>query len=170
MSNLENLTDTERLILANQYEILSKFEDSDYGVEYYKKLSNNLRLGYKWLYQDHFQCLSDVLEDNDTELVVKTLSLYRTLKNNYEDLDDKSVIDEIKITFKGFDGNNERRLMSFTQALKEDDRFTDIIDNGLMNSHSPKKNQYQKMLNKWKELGEKEKLTPEEMISIVEIY
>ncbi len=80
MSNLENLTDTERLILANQYEILSKFEDSDYGVEYYKKLSNNLRLGYKWLYQDHFQCLSDVLEDNDTELVVKTLSLYRTLK------------------------------------------------------------------------------------------
>ena len=32
MSNLENLTDTERLILANQYEILSKFEDSDYNV------------------------------------------------------------------------------------------------------------------------------------------
>ncbi|EMP6688722.1 YfbU family protein [Acinetobacter baumannii] len=170
MSNLENLTDTERLILANQYEILSKFEDSDYGVEYYKKLSNNLRLGYKWLYQDHFQCLSDVLEDNDTELVVKTLSLYRTLKNNYEDLDDKSVIDEIKITFKGFDGNNERRLMSFTQALKEDDRFTDIIESGQMNSHSPKKNQYQKMLSKWKELDEKEKLTLEEMISIIETY
>ena len=170
MSNLENLTDTERLILANQYEILSKFEDSDYGVQYYKKLSNNLRNGYKWLYKDHFQCLSDVLDDNDAELVVKTLSLYRTLKNNYDDLDDKSVIDAVNITFKGFDGNNERRSMSFTQALKEDDRFTDIIESGQMNSHSPKKNQYQKMLSKWKELDEKEKLTLEEMISIIETY
>ncbi|KCX81976.1 hypothetical protein J568_4576, partial [Acinetobacter baumannii 6112] len=56
--------------------------------------------------------------------------------------------------------------MSFTQALKEDDRFTDIIESGQMNSHSPKKNQYQKMLSKWKELDEKEKLTLEEMISI----
>ena len=60
--------------------------------------------------------------------------------------------------------------MSFTQALKEDDRFTDIIESGQMNSHSPKKNQYQKMLSKWKELDEKEKLTLEEMISIVETY
>ena len=34
MSNLENLTDTERLILANQYEILSKLEDKSYGSQY----------------------------------------------------------------------------------------------------------------------------------------
>ena len=71
-------------------------------------------------------------------------------------MDDKSIIDEINITFKGFDGNNEGRLMRFTQALKENDRFTDIIEKGQLNSHSPKKNQYRKMLNNWKELNEKE--------------
>lgn len=170
MSNLENLTDTERLILANQYEILSKLEDNDYGRQYYKQLSDNLKSGYKWLYEDHFQCLSDVLDEDDAELVVKTLSLYRTLKNNYDDLEDKSVIDEMSITFKGFDGNNEGRLMRFTQALKENDRFTDIIEKGQLNSHSPKKKQYRKMLSNWKELNEKENLTVEEIVSIVKVY
>ena len=60
--------------------------------------------------------------------------------------------------------------MRFTQALKENDRFTDIIEKGQLNSHSPKKNQYRKMLNNWKELNEKENLTVEEMVSIVKVY
>ncbi|MDQ8952182.1 YfbU family protein [Acinetobacter rudis] len=168
MSTLDNLTDTERLILANQYEILSKLSDSQYEKDDYKQLSDNFRHGYKWLYKEHFQVVSDVLDDADTSLVVETLSLYRTLKNNYDDLTDKAGIDEHKITFLGFDGNNERRLMNFTKALKENNRFTEIIEKGLMNSHSPMRQKYQKMLNKWKELDKKETLTLEELIFITD--
>ena len=170
MSNLEKLTDTERLILANQYEILSKFEDSDYGVQYYKKLSNNLRNGYKWLYKDHFQCLSDVLDDNDAELVVKTLSLYRTLKNNYDDLDDKSIIDEINITFKGFDGNNESALRNYVQYFVIDlERFEELKYGQSFprfNSHTRMLEQYRRQLKVWRNFDFD--LTTEQIASILE--
>lgn len=168
MSTLKKLTDTERLILANQYKILSKLSDNDYERDYNQQLSDNLLRGHKWLYEDHFQIISDDLADEDSDLVVETLSLYTTLRNNYDDLDDKAVIDEHKITFLGFDGNNERELMTFTKALKENDRFTRIIEKGLTNSHSPMRQKYQKMLNKWKDLNKKETLTVEEIIFITD--
>lgn len=168
MSTLKKLTDTERLILANQYKILSKLSDNDYERDYNQQLSDNLLSGHKWLYEDHFQIISDDLADEDSDLVVETLSLYTTLRNNYDNLDDKAVIDEHKITFLGFDGNNERELMTFTKALKENDRFTRIIEKGLTNSHSPMRQKYQKMLNKWKDLNKKETLTVEEIIFITD--
>ncbi|KAB0653898.1 YfbU family protein [Acinetobacter bohemicus] len=168
MSTLKKLTNTERLILANQYKILSKLSDNDYERDYNQQLSDNLLSGHKWLYEDHFQIISDDLADEDTDLVVETLSLYTTLRNNYDDLDDKTVIDEHKITFLGFDGNNESELMTFTKALKENDRFTRIIEKGLTNSHSPMRHKYQTMLNKWKELNKKEILTLDELIFITD--
>ena len=41
-----NLTDTERLILANQFEILGKLKSDDGYIE----LADNLSKGHVWLY------------------------------------------------------------------------------------------------------------------------
>lgn len=48
------LTDKERLFLANQYEILGLLKNEDY----YSELAEQLRDGHKWLYEQSFDDIS----------------------------------------------------------------------------------------------------------------
>lgn len=75
MSNLKNLTDTERLILANQYELLSKLAENEYETEYFLRISKQLKDGHKWLYEQVFDSIGENLDDKSANFVVNVLSL-----------------------------------------------------------------------------------------------
>lgn len=167
MSNLINLTNAERLILANQYEILSKLSEDKYERQSYEKMSSNLKNGYKWLYEQYFDVVSENLSADASELVIKTLCLYQALHYSYEDLDDKDGISEHEVKFQGFDGNNETELMGFVRALKENDRFIDTIENGHLNSHRPMVNTYKKMVQQWQGFDEEVELTKDQIQQIL---
>jgi Uncharacterized conserved protein len=168
MSNLKNLTDTERLILANQYELLSKLAESEYETAHFLRYSKQLKDGHKWLYKQIFDCISENLDDESAVFVVNVLSLHRALLNSYEQLKTKKQLKKADVTFKGFDGNNESSLMYFVEALDDASRFSEVIENGELNSHFPMTSTYQKMLAKWKELGEKFELSEEQILQIIE--
>ena len=70
MRNL-NLTDNERLILANQYEIMSLLDK--HSSEYYLSMSATLKAGHKWLYDQFFDSLSENLSDEEIKAVIKYL-------------------------------------------------------------------------------------------------
>lgn len=54
MSRSTTLTNVERSILANQYEILSRQADNEYDTEKFLRTAKQLRDGHKWLYEQIF--------------------------------------------------------------------------------------------------------------------
>lgn len=144
------LTDTERLILANQYEILSELrKDEDYKLK-----AETLREGHEWLYSKEFDCLSPNLSDQDTKHVITIIGIYGDLSASYEKLTDKSEIDQNKVKFPGFDGNNESELLSFAKALLKHGCFTETLGEEVINSHAWTTDIYKRMIDRWRELDE----------------
>lgn len=145
-----DLTNTERLILANQYKILSHLENDDS----YARLSDELLEGHEWLYADALGNVAEVMPTEDAEHVITILGIFGDLRDSYDQLADKSGIDPHDVTFLGFDGNNESDLRSFARGLRKADRFADTLGDEVKNSHMPTTDLYRRMIAKWRELGE----------------
>lgn len=145
-----DLTNAERLILANQYKILSHLEKN----ESYARLSDELLEGHEWLYSDALGNVSEVMPTEDADHVITILGIFGDLRDSYAHLVDKSGIDPDDVTFRGFDGNNESDLRSFARALRKSDRFVDTLGEEVKNSHMPTTDLYRRMIAKWRELGE----------------
>ena len=145
------LTDKERLFLANQHEILGHLNKDN--SDYHFKLAEQLRDGHEWLYSQSFDNFSENLPDDAAELVLNILQIYEMIQDAYDGLSDKSLISEHQIKFPGFDGNNETEFMGFVDALEKDNRFVDVIQTGNRNSHSPKVHVYERMIAKWQALA-----------------
>jgi uncharacterized protein YfbU (UPF0304 family) len=95
------------------------------------------------------------------EEVREILAMFRTLKRSYEELPDKTGIDENLITFDGFDGNNEHEHLQAGQQIAGCTRGLDVHD-----SHMPRLRGYQMMLQAWKSTRDKENLTKEDLLRI----
>lgn len=159
------LTDKERLFLANQHEILGHLNKDN--SDYHFKLAEQLRDGHEWLYSQSFDNFSENLPDAAAELVLNILQIYEMIQDAYDGLSDKSLISEHQIKFPGFDGNNETEFMGFVDALEKDNRFVDVIQTGNRNSHSPKVHVYERMIAKWQAFGKPYNLTTEQLIEIL---
>ncbi|EOG1897516.1 MULTISPECIES: YfbU family protein [Acinetobacter calcoaceticus/baumannii complex] len=159
------LTDKERLFLANQHEILGHLNKDN--SDYHFKLAEQLRDGHEWLYSQSFDNFSENLPDDAAELVLNILQIYEMIQDTYDGLSDKSLISEHQIKFPGFDGNNETEFMGFVDALEKDNRFVDVIQTGNRNSHSPKVHVYERMIAKWQAFGKPYNLTTEQLIEIL---
>lgn len=159
------LTDKDRLFLANQHEILAHL-DTD-NSEYHLKLAEQLKNGHKWLYEQSFDSFDENLSDENANLVLDILQVYEMIQDAYDSLEDKTGIDESEVKFPGFDGNNETEFMGFVDSLERDNRFTDVIKKGHRNSHSQKVRRYESMINKWEEFGKPYSLTKEQLFEIL---
>ena len=168
MSRSTTLTNVERLILANQYEILSQQADNEYDTVKFLRTAKQLRDGHKWLYEQIFEHIDDDLDNESAEFVVNVLSLHKALLSSYEQLDDKIDLKEKDVLFKGFDGNNEGSLMYFAEALSEDGRFCEVLEKGNLNSHCPMIRRYQEMLQTWETFDKEYKLSKEQILEIID--
>mgnify|MGYP003945694341 CR=1 FL=1 len=149
MAKIE-LNNTERLILANQYKILSLLEEEDS----YARLSEQLLEGHEWLYSQSLDDTSEVMPNEDAEHVLTILGIFGDLRDSYAELADKTGIEPHQVVFSGFDGNNESDLRSFARALRRSDRFVETLGDEIKNSHMPTTDIYKRMIAKWRELGE----------------
>ncbi len=91
------LTDKERLFLANQHEILGHLNKDN--SDYHFKLAEQLRDGHEWLYSQSFDNFSENLPDDAAELVLNILQIYEMIQDAYDGLSDKSLISEHQIKF-----------------------------------------------------------------------
>jgi len=146
--NIE-LTNAERLLLANQYEILAALNKDDH----YSVMAETLRQGHKWLYSQYFDSLSENLPDEKAEHVLAILALYSVLRDSYTELSDKGGVEEHAVQFKGFDGNNESDLLCFARSLIKHDRYSETLGKTARNSHSHTTDIYTRMLDCWDEMG-----------------
>ena len=159
-----SLTDAERLILSNQYEILSKLDKTN--AEDHSQLAEQLRDGHSWLYRE-FPHMAPEMDPADATFVVDVLEMFGTLKASFEILSDKSGIDPNDVKFHGFDGNNESELLSFAGALHKAGRFVETLGPDVKNSHSTTRDLYLRLLTKFRELGLSYPLSKEAIEKIV---
>ena len=104
---LKDLSLTERLILANQFNILAKVHPDE--AEFYTRKAEILESGYEGLYSDIFSHFSDPVPASVTTEVHDILSMYRYITPAIKALseEEQKEIDAERISFKGFDANND---------------------------------------------------------------
>lgn len=160
------LNDVERLILANQYQILEKLEpNNEYGL-----LAEHLKNGYSFFYEDRIlNNLNSVMSKEDQHFVIDVLNMFELLHDSYVMLEDKTGIDESYLKFGGFDYNNlyEIRLSGFVTALYAANKFTKVIPRGAFNSHSERVGRYTRYLNKFNKIGGNFPFSKDEILQVI---
>lgn len=155
-------TDVERLILANQYDILAKLDPEE--AEGHRRLAHNLRHGHAPLYTPEKTDLRPRMSDHDTKLVMDALVLHSSLEISVADIDGLDVED---VKWRGFDGNNETELLGFTAALLEAGQFVFLMPNGAVNSHSETRETYLRMVIAWEGMGKPHKMSAAQVAAII---
>jgi uncharacterized protein len=175
----------ERVILANQYKILSLL-DPDYADEY-DLVREALEHGFESRYMEAFHNTvhEDALTRDESILVIDAMDLYTALQVSYEKLEDeeKEGIDDRRLDFPGFDGNNETKLYAYCRFVVEQERrFTGLrfhkdrgaqdVSGALLdryNSHMPMVELYRNRIERWKPQRDRYQLPAEEIHAILEL-
>jgi len=145
------LSKTERLILSNQYKLLKVMEDTDEYDEFIEILEN----GYEIFYDEIFMNIFDELPASCGQFVLDILCFYEAVEFYKRDNPhDDEIINHPYSCFKGFDGNNETKYMTFAGFLVFSQHRFEILKKyanttNQFNSHMPMLDTYQKMVNLW---------------------
>lgn len=146
------ITDTEKLILFNQYEIL-KFLNPD-ETDSYEQNQKVLEYGS----ESDIEELSSFLIGTSEEVKKETfdiLQMFRDLEDAYEKFFNSTSEYKYSAKFRGFDGNEEPEYYCYCKHLIiDEDRYSEFKGREL-NSHFPVINRYRKMLNCYNITNEK---------------
>ncbi len=162
------LSKVERLILANQYRILARLDESNAG--WCERMREALESGYEGAYSGLFNAIFDGLSAEQCSFVIRTMDMYNALQRSYTALADKSGIDERSGKFPGFDGNNETEHMGYAEyVVEQEDRFPGLqLGGDRFNSHTRSIPRYRAMLAVWRELGESYELSKDQMRHVLD--
>jgi uncharacterized protein len=167
-----NLTRFERLMLANQLQILEAVNPDE--AESYAYQREALEEGYELHYDAAFEAISsDTMTEADCHFVVDVLAMHRSLQFACNDLGDMTGIDAHDIEFRGFDGNEESRLLGYCKYFCHEKpgpgRFTELTKawRDDFNSHWPMADRYRQMLKAWRESANPHELTKDDIVRIV---
>lgn len=155
MENVVKLNKVERAQFIYLLKILKNQGDEDYD---YDNMIKALEYGFELHYSDVFECLFDEeLPADKCREVLDILEMYRGIIYSYNNLKREGQLEKLKdedVRFKGFDGNNETKQMSYTDYfIKDLDRYAEIeeLSHGYYNSHCQMLPKYHAMLAKWDE-------------------
>jgi len=129
------LTVTERAILANQFRILSKFEDED--KEYLMKKVEILERGFEWHYDYAVNASNETISVELGNETMDILDMFRQVDAYIEQLpaNDRDQLNLDALTFKGFDASNDSHYYFADFIINKDERYAERKGMQL-NSHS----------------------------------
>lgn len=146
------MTNENRLILINQFEILSaQFPDQ---AEEYTRNITMLKNGFPNEYNSIFSELIDETSMDIIREVNEIITMFRYIRNAKDTLTEEELEQNqeqlIKITFRGFDGNHDDHYFYFKDLVERADDFIDL-NNWATNSHSQADlPRYRSMLTEYK--------------------
>ncbi len=139
------MTKFDRLVLANQFAILEKLDPKE--AEWYAQSRDVLESGYELMYGAVFRSISDdTMSEEQCEEVNRIMFMFSHLKVVYDELPDKSGVEEPH--FEGFDGNGEDKELCFAQFCCDlRGGYKNIVPGEhVPNSHSARLGIYRRML------------------------
>ena len=138
-------------------------------------MQHALENGYSDYYDDKlFDRMAEELSPEESAFVRDALDVHGVMQRCYEELGDKSGIEESGLAFPGFDGNHEGAYLGYARFLREKEgRFDHVKLRGFdgLNSHVPLADKYERMVREWKKVPSSRRydgLTKEEIVSISE--
>jgi uncharacterized protein YfbU (UPF0304 family) len=149
------LSKLERLNLINQFLILEKLypEEADYYAKHRKAVQEGYKLHYRWI----FEHLYEEMSEEECQEVLDILEMHRAFAWSYMDATGKKEVDDDRLRFRGFDGNNESSQLSYASYFViELERFQELLygkEYSDFNSHMPTMDRYRRMLSVWKTFG-----------------
>lgn len=162
------LSRLERLMLSNQFKILSLLEPKE--AAYYEQAKEILDNGYEGHYEGLFQDTDEeTLSEEECGEVTEILNMFRNINYGLSKLGDTSGIWMHKATFDGFDFNDshELRLGKYAEFFCEKlDRFDEIRPQSY-NSHALRLDDYREMLSRMPNIRGTEVMTKEQIIAVV---
>lgn len=165
------LTKKDRLRLINQYRILASMYPNE--SDHYEELIEILQSGYEIFYSLIDEWISEDMPTIEGKFVLDILNIYRMIEDYKRVNKDEEIADHSWGYFRGFDGNSETSHMAFTRFLilrqnkfREQEKYLKLNDE--CNSHMPTLDKYRKMRAKWKNFGDKFKLSKEEILEILD--
>ena len=133
---IDHLTESERLLMANQFKILAKLAPEQ--EEDYLQKAEIVEAGYPDLYHELF---SGLLEETPSEVCEETheiLTMYRAINNVISQLTDeqKEALNLRAIEFDGFDANHDKHYYFMKFMLEKMDGMYEEYQGMYLNSHT----------------------------------
>lgn len=149
-----NLSKYQRMVLINQFRILSKLypdEARDYENKI-KVLEFGFSRNYEWL----MPLDNDMPEEACAE-VFDILDMFRSIHDSVKKDGNLSDDERQSLKFRGFDGNEEPSQYAYARYLMlDEERYSELARecaDEFLNSHIPVLDMYRRMLAKWREFG-----------------
>ncbi|MDP4153279.1 MAG: YfbU family protein [Bacillota bacterium] len=158
------LSEKERLFLYNQYKILERLYPKE--PEIWKDPQEILLNGYEGEYDSLTDGMSDGISAEICDEVLSILSMFKSLYYSYQELNDKSGVEESDILFNGFDGNEEVGHYSYAKYLIDCGPFSEF-KNSSINSHRNTLRKYRKMLSKFQIYEPGKSLSKQEIQQVI---
>jgi uncharacterized protein YfbU (UPF0304 family) len=158
-----DLSETERLILLNQYTIFKLLDPEEKQGDWEDRIrileSQYTRLYDRFLMPPH----QDPPPDDVYSLVHKALDLYRAIQDSTATFDKGHEIDT---AFPGFYGNYEMQYLSIAAIeIRMNPSYHGIE---LKDSpYGPMIQQYEKMISLWKTYGDRASLSREQVLALL---
>ena len=158
----------ERLLLMNQYRILSLLDQSN--ADHYNKLRDALENGYVASYRDDlFAGIRDGLSVEQCAFVVEVMNMYDALQRSYDALDDKQGIEEERTKFPGFESDYELAHLGYARFVVErEGRFSHLKSfRADFVSHTPMLDHYRRMYDVWRLVDNRSELTRDDITAML---
>lgn len=152
------MDEIQRLILINQLEILSALKPEDAEDNALKITA--LKYGFEAEIQDYVSSsVFEILPEEACGFVMDVLDMYSAIQFATQDLGEeefRGLGGGMWSKFKGFDGNNETRLLAYSRYLIRDCRkWVELLeDAGQFNTHQRASEKYRRMLGRFNEVVE----------------
>lgn len=161
-----NLTNRDRLILANQYTILIAITDDDEVKKMYSDSLEIIKFGFEPEYVNLAPDIDrKVLTEKEGGEVLNILEMFHQIQNSLEDLGDIEV-EKSKVKFSGFDADHESSQLSYAEYLIRTRPIYQTLTKETVDSHFPMLTIYRRMLDEWKRSDNKSQLTKDDIVRI----
>lgn len=153
------LSQSERLILYNQYEILKQLTKDKHDIKHYETVQTALQSGYTRNYDIFCSHICEKeLESEKMTYVYDVLDMYRLLSDSVDELHapEKELINSHDISFRGFDGNEESEYLGYADFIINSLGAYSENKRPALNSHAPTLWRYDKMLSQLRKIIEDE--------------
>lgn len=161
------MTNAQRLILSNQYQLMSQLDPAN--ASQYKRLQTIVERGYELQMCElnkEFGCLSEA----QCREVIDIMEMYHAMQESNNLLKDaeRQDVDHRRLTFLGFDLATEAPLVHYVRFLINSEGLYPQFDKGdhHFNSQVPMQDKYRRMLSTWRNCPRQYHLSASELRQI----
>lgn len=160
------MTHAQRLILSNQYKMMAMMDPEN--TERYRRLQTIVERGYG-LQMRELDSEFGVLKEETCHTVINIMEMFHALHVSWTNLKDNQNIDELRVTFLGFDAVNESHLLGYVRFLVAVENYYPHFPQGSdnFNAQIPMLDKYLRMLAVWQACPRQYHLSTNEIMQII---